>query len=214
MCSCSSRYGQTSLWRYVWLPSVITSAPASKRSSASLGVIPTPPATFSPLTTTKSRPNSSRSPGRSARRVRRPGPPTTSPTNRIAVTYPTVPAGGRSPEAQEPAKVLESEPRPGVEPVVVPRWVQLVTLPLAIVGVVALLDAAGPIVLLFTIAAVVALLLNPFVTRLRRRGVPRGPAVLITWLGVVLVVVGMAILLANPIADQVTRFRNTVPGLV
>jgi predicted PurR-regulated permease PerM len=118
------------------------------------------------------------------------------------------------PEAQEPDKVLESEPRPGVEPVVVPRWVQLVTLPLAIVGVVALLDAAGPIVLLFTIAAIVALLLNPFVTLLRRRGGPRGPAVLITWMGVVLVLVGLAIVLANPIADQVTRFRNSVPGLV
>jgi predicted PurR-regulated permease PerM len=118
------------------------------------------------------------------------------------------------PEPDEVKEVLDTGPRPAVEPVVVPRWVQLVTLPLAIVGVVALVEAAGPIVLLFTIAAIVALLLNPFVTLLRRRGVPRGLAVLITWMGVVLVVVGVAILLANPIADQVTKFRNSVPGLV
>src|SRR5919109_2656529 len=97
-----------------------------------------------------------------------------------------------APEPQELDEVLDTEPRPAVDPVVVPRWVQLVTLPLAIVGLVALLDAAGPIVLLFTIAGIVALLLNPFVTVLRRRGVPRGPAVLITWMGVVLVVVGVA----------------------
>jgi putative heme transporter len=118
------------------------------------------------------------------------------------------------PEPEQLNEVLETEPRPAVEPVVVPRWVQLVTLPLALVGIVALLEAAGPIVLLFTIAGLVALLLNPFVTILRRLGVPRGLAVLLTWLGVVLVVVGVAILLANPIADQVTRFRDNVPGLI
>jgi predicted PurR-regulated permease PerM len=118
------------------------------------------------------------------------------------------------PEPHEVEKVLDTGSRPAVEPVVVPRWVQLVTLPLAIVGLVALLEAAGPIVLLFTIAAIVAMLLNPFVMILRRRGVPRGLAVLITWMSVVLVVVGVAILLANPIADQVTTFRNSVPQLV
>jgi predicted PurR-regulated permease PerM len=119
-----------------------------------------------------------------------------------------------TPEPQELQEVLNSDPRPAVDPVVVPRWVQLVTLPLAIFGLVALLEAAGRIVLLFTIAALVALLLNPFVSILRRRGVPRGLAVLLTWMGVVLVVVGVAVLLANPIADQVTKFRNSVPGLV
>ena len=115
---------------------------------------------------------------------------------------------------KELEEVLEAEPGTAVAPVVVPRWVQLVTLPLAIVGLVALLEAAGRIVLLFTIAALIALLLNPFVSILRRRGVPRGLAVLVTWVGVVLVVVGVAVLLANPIADQVTKFRNSVPGLV
>jgi predicted PurR-regulated permease PerM len=128
------------------------------------------------------------------------------------------PASGGEPEEprepQEADEVLDRPPPAAAEPVVVPRWVQLVTLPLAIVGFVALLEAAGPIVLLFTIAALIALLLNPFVSVLRRLGVPRGPAVLLTWLGLVLVVVGVAVLLANPIADQVTKFRDSVPGLV
>ena len=40
-------------------------------------------------------------------------------------------------------EVLDTRPRPAVEPVVVPRWVQLVTLPLALVGLVALLGRPG-----------------------------------------------------------------------
>src|SRR5215210_7468898 len=44
--------------------------------------MPTPPAEFSPFTTTKSGWWASRIPGRSAASVRRPMPPTTSPTNR------------------------------------------------------------------------------------------------------------------------------------
>jgi predicted PurR-regulated permease PerM len=96
----------------------------------------------------------------------------------------------------------------------VPRWVQLVMLPLAVIGAWALLRAAGPVVLLFTIAALVALLLNPFVALLRRRGLPRGPSVLIVMLGVVGVLIGIGILLSNPVSDQVSTFRSNVPDLV
>jgi predicted PurR-regulated permease PerM len=45
----------------------------------------------------------------------------------------------------------------------VPRWVQLVALPLAVLFLWAILRAAGPVLLLFIIGALVALLLNPFV---------------------------------------------------
>src|SRR3954453_470072 len=60
----------------------MASAPSSSSSSAVFWVMPTPPAAFSPLTTTKSGSCSSRRPGSSAARVRRPRPPTTSPTKR------------------------------------------------------------------------------------------------------------------------------------
>ena len=53
-----------------------------------------------------------------------------------------------------------------------PRWVQLVLLPLAIVGASSLLRAAGPVLLLFIIAGLIALLLNPFVTLLQRGAHP------------------------------------------
>ena len=71
------------------------------------------------------------------------------------LTMPTLP----DPDTPPPARV---------EPVLLPRWVQLVLLPLAILGVVAVFRAAGPIVLLFIVAALIALLLNPFVSLLRR----------------------------------------------
>ena len=42
-----------------------------------------------------------------------------------------------------------------------PRWIQAVVLPLAIVGAYLLLKAAGPVALIFIVAALVALLLEP-----------------------------------------------------
>jgi hypothetical protein len=64
---------------------VIASTPAPNSSSASFGVMPMPPAAFSPLATTKSGASSSRRPGSSSRSARRPARPTTSPMKRIAV---------------------------------------------------------------------------------------------------------------------------------
>src|SRR5919201_1932558 len=60
----------------------MASAPISSSSRAVFCVIPTPPAEFSPFTTTKSGWCSSRIPGSRAASVRRPMPPTTSPTKR------------------------------------------------------------------------------------------------------------------------------------
>jgi len=92
--------------------------------------------------------------------------------------------------------------------------VQLVALPLAVVGLYVVLRAAGPVLLLFIIGALVALLLNPFVMVLRRAGFPRGVAVLAVMLCVVCLVTGLGVLLANPLADQVSAFRDNVPELV
>ncbi|MGH2969894.1 MAG: AI-2E family transporter [Solirubrobacteraceae bacterium] len=108
-----------------------------------------------------------------------------------------------------------TEPPPArVAPVILPRWVQLVLLPLSLLGLVAILRAAGPVLLLFIIAAIIALLLNPFVSLLRRAGLPRGPAVLVVMLCVVCVVVLLGVLLANPVSDQVSAFQRNVPELV
>src|SRR4029078_11135977 len=87
------------------------------------------------------------------------------------------------PEGTEPALDPVIAPAPVVvAPVVVPRWIQAVVLPLALLGAYALLRAAGPVTVIFIVAALVALLLNPFVVLLQRGGVPRGFAVLCTYL--------------------------------
>src|ERR671910_2103761 len=119
----------------------------------------------------------------------------------LVLAMPTLP----DPDTPPPARV---------EPVVLPRWVQLVLLPLAILGVAAILRAAGPILLLFIVAALIALLLNPFVTLLLRARFPRGPAVLTVMVCVVLVVTAIGFLLSNPVSDQVSAFQRNVPDIV
>jgi predicted PurR-regulated permease PerM len=116
-------------------------------------------------------------------------------------------------EAERPEQPPAAAPVPG-GPVVVPRWIQLVVLPLAILGAWALLRAAGPITLLFVVAALIALLLNPFVAFLQRRHVPRGLAVLVVYAVLIVGLVGLGIALAGPIGDQASAFGRNVPGIV
>ena len=78
-----ARYGAISWRRHVWLPSVITSAPAARRRSASFGVMPTPSATFSPLTMHIAASSSARRAARRSSSASLPGRPTTSPTKRM-----------------------------------------------------------------------------------------------------------------------------------
>ena len=117
----------------------------------------------------------------------------------------------------DPSPTLDapSGPPPArVEPVVVPRWIQLVTLPLAVLGAWALIHAAGGVLLLFIVASLVALLLNPFVTLLRRLRLPRGLSVLLVFLTLFVLVSGVIALLANPVADQVSEIQRNVPSYV
>jgi predicted PurR-regulated permease PerM len=104
--------------------------------------------------------------------------------------------------------------RPPVRPVVVPRWVQIVLLPLAVLAFYALAKASGPVLLIFIVAGVIALILNPLVSVLRRWRVPRPLAVASVYLGFVLALVLAGFVLANPIAHQAERFQHDVPTIV
>ncbi len=110
---------------------------------------------------------------------------------------------------------MVSTERPPVAPVVVPRWVQLVLLPIAILALWALARAAGTVLLIFTVAAVLALILNPMVAWLQRRArFPRGLAVFSVYIGLLVVFAGVGFLLANPIADQAAKFGRDVPQII
>jgi len=99
-------------------------------------------------------------------------------------------------------------------PVVVPRWVQLVVLPLALLGLWALARAAGPVLLILIGAATLALILNPLVRVLHKRRVPRGLAIFIVYVGLFAAVAGIGVLLADPVSTQVSRFERNVPHFV
>jgi predicted PurR-regulated permease PerM len=115
-----------------------------------------------------------------------------------------------SPEGDsEPATPAERPPR-----VIVPRWIQLVLLPLSVLAAWALAKAAGKVLLVFIIAGLIALILNPAVAFMQRSRLPRGLAVLAVYLGFFLALAGIGFLLANPISDQVRTFSNNLPHIV
>src|SRR5947208_13125895 len=96
----------------------------------------------------------------------------------------------------------------------VPRWVQLVMLPLTLVAMWAVAKAAGKVLVIFIVAALIALILNPLVSFVQRRRVPRGLAVLAVYLAFFLMLTGLGLLLANPISSQVESFSHNVPHLI
>ncbi|HTU87827.1 MAG TPA: AI-2E family transporter [Solirubrobacteraceae bacterium] len=101
-----------------------------------------------------------------------------------------------------------------VPPVVVPRWIQLVVLPLALLALWALARAAGTVLLILLAASTIALILNPPVRMLASRGVPRGLAILLVFLCGVAIIGGLGVLLANPISTQVSHLNSEVPHFI
>lgn len=129
----------------------------------------------------------------------------------------------QGPDASPPSpeeRRLADEPSDGgtarAEPrrQVVPRWVQLAVLPVALLALWALANTAGSVLVLFIVAGLIALILNPAVAFLQRRRLPRGLAVLAVFVGFFLLLAGIAFLVANPISNQVQKFANNLPTLV
>ncbi|MBV8991261.1 MAG: AI-2E family transporter [Solirubrobacterales bacterium] len=112
------------------------------------------------------------------------------------------------------AEVVQRPPPVPLPSVIVPRWVQLVLLPLALLGLWALARASGPVVLILIVAGLVALVLNPLVKLVQRGGLPRGLAIFAVYFGFVAVLAGIGVLLVNPISAQITHFERDVPNLV
>ena len=127
--------------------------------------------------------------------------PPSEPERVLAPDSPEIPSRADPPRAEPPRAV-------------VPRWVQLVLLPVALFAAWALAKAAGKVLLIFVIAALIALILNPLVAFVQRPRMPRGLAVLIVYLAFFLTLVGIGFLLANPISNQVRTFTNNLPHII
>lgn len=114
----------------------------------------------------------------------------------------------------EEADIPRSDPPAPGAPVVVARWVQLVMLPLAVLGLYALAHAAGTVLLLFVVAGVIALILNPLVSLVQRTRLPRALAVIVVYAAFFTVIPVLGFVAAGPVSDQARSFADDAPGLV
>jgi predicted PurR-regulated permease PerM len=107
-----------------------------------------------------------------------------------------------------------TSPASTITRVVVPRWVQLVMLPLFLLALWSLARAAGTVLLILVAASTFALILNPLVKMLQRRRVPRGLAILLVYAGLLGALVGIGVLLANPVSTQISDFKHNLPSII
>jgi predicted PurR-regulated permease PerM len=92
----------------------------------------------------------------------------------------------------------------------IPRWIQLVGLPLLLVLTWAVALAAGHAVFIFLVAAIVALLLDPLVRALQAVRIPRGFAVAIVYLSFAAALIVAIAALATVVVDQTKSAANRV----
>jgi predicted PurR-regulated permease PerM len=128
--------------------------------------------------------------------------------------------GGDPVEVTELAAGEQPEPEPEEQrptappPVVIPRDVQLVLLLAGLLLLWVAVRAARHVVFVFIVASLIALLLNPLVSYLRRGGVPRGLAIPLTYLSLLAALAAVGFALSSPISSEVGSFSRTVPSLV
>jgi predicted PurR-regulated permease PerM len=95
-------------------------------------------------------------------------------------------------------------PSPAPVTIQIPRWAQLVLLPLLLLLAWTVAGAVRHVLFLFLVALLIALLLNPLVRGLGRARLPRGPAVALVYLAFA-AVVALAILALATVVVQQTR---------
>jgi predicted PurR-regulated permease PerM len=95
-------------------------------------------------------------------------------------------------------------PPPAPVPIAIPRWAQLVLLPLLLLLVWTVAGAVRHVLFLFLVSLLIALLLNPLVRGLTRARIPRGGAVTLVYLAFA-AVVALAILALATVVVQQTR---------
>jgi putative heme transporter len=97
--------------------------------------------------------------------------------------------------------------------IVVPRWVQIASLPALLLIGWFLLGAVGQAVFIFLFAGLLALVLNPLVHLLERIRVPRYIGVFVVYLAFVALLVGIAALIIPPLVEQARGLADEVPAM-
>jgi predicted PurR-regulated permease PerM len=90
----------------------------------------------------------------------------------------------------------------GPAKIAIPRWIQLVGLPLALLFLWTVASAVAHVVFLFLVAALIALLLDPLVRALGRLRIPRGFSIAVVYLSFAAALVISVIAIGAIVVDQ------------
>ena len=92
-----------------------------------------------------------------------------------------------------------------------PAWAKLVAVAAVLAIVWILGQTIGPVLLVFTVSTIIALLLNPVVRLLRRLHIPRGLAVLTVFVGFIATIALAVFLVISPVRNQVEEIQANLP---
>jgi predicted PurR-regulated permease PerM len=101
-------------------------------------------------------------------------------------------------------------PSAGAAKIQIPRWIQLVGLPILLLLLWVVAGAARHVVFLFLVAALIAFLLNPIVRALTRVWIPRGFGVALVYLTFVAIILAAGIALGTVVVNQTKSGANRV----
>ena len=93
-----------------------------------------------------------------------------------------------------------------------PLWAKLVSVAALLAIVWILGQLIGPVLVIFAVSTIVALLLNPLVRVLRRLHIPRGLAVLAVFTGFIAAIALAVFLIISPVRTQVEEIQANLPA--
>ena len=105
-------------------------------------------------------------------------------------------------EPDDPRRIIIGMAAESPPKLQIPRWIQLVTLPLLLLLIWAVAGAVRHVVFLFLVAGLIALLLNPLVRGVTRAWIPRGLGVAMVYLLFAGLLVAVSIALGSVVVDQ------------
>ena len=105
---------------------------------------------------------------------------------------------------------LMAGPPTGAARIQIPRWIQLVGLPLVLLLLWTVAGAARHVVFLFLVAALIAFLLNPLVRNLTRVWIPRGFGVAIVYVAFAAIVIAAGAAIGTVVVNQTKSSASRV----
>ena len=105
---------------------------------------------------------------------------------------------------------MAAMPPDGPGKILIPRWIQLVGLPLVVVGTWLLVSAVNGAVFVFVVAALIAILLNPIVRAFCALHIPRGISVALVYVCFAVAIGGISVIAGTVVAREVQSVANQV----